>query len=165
MASWGDLNQPDPNEARLRQAIVMLCEVHNRRLSDSGFLHWVKRLLPYSKGSALWRALEVACDERTFPSIGWVLEQITIEQRKDTKPYIPPPQLTEVEQHNAELARVKAIAWLYHIAGWKADDFAGSVFFTGDEGKPIAQAIDEIAARYHRDVVARWMEDSHAAGG
>lgn len=161
---WDEFKkEPDPNEARLRQALAMLCEIHSRRMSDEAFQHWITRLLPHATTPAFWRAMEAACDDRSSFSIAWILEQRDIQARRDTKPYVAPPQLTELERHRSELARVKSIAWLHYVAGWSAEDFGGSVFML-DEARPVAEVLEEIKARYPRETIEKWMADQHAAG-
>lgn len=172
MGTWNDLQEPPAHMTRLRSAIDLLAHVHSKRLSDEATGHWLKRLLPYAKGSALWRAMEAACDERGFPSLHWVLEQITIQQRQDTKPFEPIPELTPEQRIRADAAAIKSALWLHYEHDHGARHVGGIVqacmarLFAAQVGKPIDEALEEAKRMpgHDRAAVAVWMQNQEAIG-
>ncbi len=134
--------------------------------------HWLKRLLPYAKGSAIWRALEKACDDRTFPSVGGVLEQIQQEQRRDTVPFVPPPALTTAEQIKADAAGLKSMLWLHYQHEFKPEHVGGIVsnvlgkLYASQTGKDATEAIEaaKLLPGHDRESILAWMAQQIAIG-
>lgn len=173
MNAWNELQPQDPNEARLATAITLLCEVHSRKLSDEAFSHWKRRLFPLVSGTALWKALEKACDERGMPSIAWVLEHIDLLQRRDTKPFVPQPELTADERLKSARAAVLSMLWLGYTKGFGDDAIGGIVasamgklyqkqFETDEVG--LAQTLKDAREKYPREFVVAWMKNQEAIG-
>jgi hypothetical protein len=170
MGNWNEFQQPDPNLQRLRNEIVLLSEVHSKRLSDEAMSHWVKRLLQYATGQALWTALERARDERTFPSVGWVLEERERLMRVEAKPYAALPELTPDERKRSDNAAVLSMLWLHYARGWELERVGAETIarlLAQQTGRPIEDIPKMLAAAkeiYPRDLVMRWMVDQERAG-
>lgn len=135
--------------------------------------HWVKRLLPYAKGRAVWVALEKARDEKYFPSVGGVLELIEQEQRRDTLPYVPPKPLTPEESSKSDRAAILSMLWLEYTKGFGPVHIGGIVsgcmarIYAKQFGKTdadIEAAMVEARAKYPREFVLRWMEEQQRIG-
>jgi hypothetical protein len=132
--------------------------------------HWVKRLLPYAKGKALWAALEHACDEKSMPSVGWVLEQMQYESRQDLKPAPELVPLTPEQQKRSDNAAMLSMLWLHYHHGWDlmqvGQHTIGRVVARQlgvpdlELGRVLAAAKDS----YPRELVLKWMDDQKTAG-
>lgn len=117
MSAWDDLGSRDNSasaalQLKLDQKIQTLCEIHNRKLSDEARRHWLKELLKYAEGKAIWKALDAGCNEGRMPSVSWVLEQMAIDARRDTKPFEAHPEPTEDERQRSDAAAIKSMLWL-----------------------------------------------------
>lgn len=165
MASWGDLQEPNQHYATLRAAIELLADVHGKRMSAEALAHWLKRLLPLA-GSALYRALEIGCDERSFPSLGWVIETAANQNRRDTKPAPTLTPLTPVEQDASDRAAVKSLLWLHYAKGWTLDeigkDSLGALYARqrGISPDDVPALVEAAMQAYPRETILRWMDDT-----
>lgn len=171
MGNWNQLQEVNSNDLqRLRQAISLLMDVHSRRMSEEAMTHWVKRLSPYAKGKALWAALERACDEKTMPSVGWILEQMQHEMRQDLK---PPPvlvPLTPAEQKRSDNAAMLSMLWLHYNHGWDlmqvGQHTIGRVVARqlGVSDLELGKVLSSAKEAYPKEMVLQWMRDQQAAG-
>jgi len=134
--------------------------------------HWIKRLLPYAKGSALWRALEAACDERGFPSLGWVMDAIQQEQRRDTKPFEAPPLPTAAEKIRSDAAAIKSMLWLHYVHGFDVEHIGGIIggsiarLFAAQTGQTPAEAMEaaKLLPGHDRESILAWMIEQESKG-
>ncbi len=132
MSAWDELGSRDNSESaalqiKLDSKIQTLCDIQGRKLSDEARRHWLKELLPFAKGKAIWKALEKACNEKGMPAISWVLEQMAIDARRDTKPFVSPPEPTEDERRRADAAAIKSMLWLNYEHGHGPEHVGGIV--------------------------------------
>ena len=169
MGNWNQL-QDNTESQRLRQAISLLMDVHSRRMSEEAMTHWVKRLTPYTKGKALWAALERACDEKSMPSVGWVLEQMQYENRADLKPPPTLVPLTPEEQKRSDNAAVLSMLWLHYKHGWALEVVGqhtiGRVVARqlGVTDMDLSKVLAAAKEAYPREMVLKWMIDQEAMG-
>lgn len=167
MGTWDEFQQPDPNLQRLRNEIVLLSEIHSKRLSDEAMAHWVKRLLPYASGQGLWTALERARDERAFPTVGWVLEHREQSMRREAKPFESPPALTPEERARSDRAAILSMLWLEYTRGFGPQHIGGIV--SGCMARLYARQktsdahvealLAEAREKYSREYVLAWMAE------
>lgn len=109
--------------------------------------------------------MEKACDSREYFNLQWIVEAAATENRRDTKPFVPPPKLTDVEQHAADLSAVKSLLWLHYAKGWTMDeigkDTLGRLFARqrGLSADDVPALIEQAKESYPRETILRWMTD------
>lgn len=175
MRDWNELQQPDTSERALLEmamdkAIGVLCDIHNRKLSDEGRRHWMSQLMPFATGKAIWKALEIAGNEKGMPSVAWVLEQQQRYARDDVKPYVAPVPLTPEQQRRSDVAAMKSLLWLHYHHGWELERvgketigrvMAAQMGMAAEDVPHVQQAAKD---KYPREYVLQWMRDQQAAG-
>lgn len=140
----------------LARSIKLLASVHNRKMSEDAVMMYCKRLSPYALTTALYSALSMLADAERMPSIGTI--KSAMGGRADLQPFPKIPDLTPEEQARSDQSAIMSMLWLHYAKGWKAADFAGSVFerrFGVDTAKALAAA----AELYAPETILRWMRD------
>lgn len=170
--SWDKLQEPDPVEIALREQLNNLCEIHGRRMSDEARRHWMRRLteMHQTYRNGVIRALDAACDSRSFFELEWIRERAEQENRRDTRPFVAPAEPTEVERHRADLAAIKSLLWLHYRHGWDLERIGRETLgraFASQRGIDPADVPAVIAAAkesYPRETILRWMDDQQQIG-
>ncbi len=179
MSAWDDLGTRDSTstvaaalQIKLDSKIQLLCDIHNRKLSDEARLHWLRELLKYASGRALWRALEAGCNEQRMPSIAWILEHMQGTARQDVKPFVQQPAPTPEQEERSARAAIKSMLWLHYAKGFAAKDIAGIIglaaarLFMTQTGRSVEQAVEDakILPGHDRDSILAWMSEQEAMG-
>lgn len=140
-----------------------LLDIHSKKLSDSARSFWVNELekFPIPKVS---KVFHWAAKERSFPSLGAILEQVAIGERNDSKPYSEPTPLTESERNRSDAAAMMAMLHLHYEAGWHPREFLGTVM-ARQLGKPPEEVISAAKQIYTREQVHEWMRSHGEANG
>lgn len=168
MSGWDDFKPDDQQERLLTAALELLCEIHGRRMSNEARRHWLRRLLPLA-GSALFRAMEMACDDRAHFQLSWIIETAATMNRRDTKPAPTLTPLTPVEQDASDRAAVKSLLWLHYAKGWTLDeigkDSLGALYARqrGISPDDVPALVEAAMQAYPRETILRWMDDQATA--
>ncbi len=178
MSAWEDLGTRESSEStnnriRLDDKIQTLCEIHGRKLSDEARAHWLRELMPYAAGKAIYKALDSACNEARMPSVSWVKEQMAILARSEVKPFTPPPEMTTAEKIRADEAAILSMLWLEYTKGFGPVHIGGVIagcmsrIYARQFGKTepeIEEALAAARAKYPREYVLRWMDEQKKQG-
>lgn len=133
----------------LTNKIELLAEMFNRRLSGDALSHWLNTLSPLY-GTPLSRVLGAAMNERSFPSLGSVLEAVNAVRASLTPMPSTLRQLTVSERERSDLSRKKSGLWL-HYRG--ASLSALAAFGLGTE-----VALESAKAEYDQSTINAWMQ-------
>lgn len=166
MRTWDDLQQPNPNERLLSEALTLLCDVHSRRLTDAARAHWMERLLPLA-GSSLFAAMREACDDRQNFNLRWITERAAQIHRRNTVPPEAPKPLTDIERHASDMAAIKSLLWLHYEHGYDFADSPIAGIFARQRGidpADVPAVVEAAKASYPRETIARWMEEQKLDG-
>lgn len=142
---------------RLRQSVMLLAEVHGRRLSDAALAQWVSSLSPYADRPSIWAAMTAACEAERMPSIGDVRASTIARSTSRTATTIAP--MSRAERERADHAAVMSMLWLdRHHRGIGAGGILLSVMARQMGGADRATAaVAEARARYSDADVDAWM--------
>lgn len=156
---------------RLTDAIRLVAECHNWRMTDALLQVWCKKLAPYAKGQAIWKAMSMACEEEKRPSLHRIVE--LIRGRPETQIWSPPPPPTEKEKYDADVSAILSLLWLHYAKGWELSRVGGETIgrlFAERASKPfppedIPRMLDAAKEIYPRELVLAWMADQQRNGG
>lgn len=109
-----------------------------------------------------------ACDSRAHFELSWIIETAAAKNRRDTKPYVGPKPLTDVERHASDMAALKSLLWLHYVHGWDlatiGKDTVGRVFARqrGIDPNDVPAMLEAARASYPRETIVRWMDSVSA---
>lgn len=152
-------------EQRIETAVKLLAACHNRPLPQPAVDRWIRKLAPFAQKSALYRALEEACDRPKMPACSEVVSDVLEEiSRENARAGLNasgwngprPPPLTQEQQARADHSAVMSTLWLIYEKGWSVDDITRKLgtLFGADPRESITAAMQ----KHTPDSVRWWMQ-------